>query len=64
MPKVNIEFELVAMVHNLRKLAKLITVKPNNGNNGRPNNDNHRANNANASNINPTNIDLAQICVA
>ena len=64
MPKVNIEFGLVAMAHNLRKLAKLIIAKPNNGNNSRPNNDNHRANNANASNINPTNIDLAQICVA
>lgn len=63
-PKVNIEFGLVAMAHNLRKLAKLITDKPNNSNNDSPNNDNHRAKNANTSNMNPTNINLAQICVA
>ena len=56
LPKVNIEFGLVAMAHNLRKLAKLITDKPNNGNN-KPNNDN-------TSGIRPTNLYVAQICVA
>ena len=64
LPKVNIEFGLVAMAHNLRKLAKLITQKPNNGNNNKPNNDNHRANNTNTNNMNPRNINLTQLCGA
>ena len=54
----------IAMAHILRKLAKLITDKPNNGNNNRPNNDNHRANNTNTNNMNPRNINLTQVCIA
>ncbi len=64
LPKVNIEFGLVAMAHNLRKLAKLIAYKTNNGNNNKPNNDNHRANNTNTNNMNPRNINLTQLCGA
>ena len=57
MPKVNIEFGLVAMAHNLRKLAKLITDRPNN-------NDNHKTNKTNMSNMDSANLYLTQICAA
>ena len=61
MPKVNIEFGLIAMAHNLRKLAKLITDRPNNDNNNKTNIYNHRANRANMSNLNTASLYLAQI---
>lgn len=66
LPKVNIEFGLVAMAHNLRKLAKLITDRPNNDNNNNNNKDkdNLRVNNPNMSNMSHTNINVAQICAA
>ena len=56
-PKVNIEFGLVAMAHNIRKLAKLTTDKPNN-------NDNHKTNKTNMRDMDPVNLYLTQICVA
>ena len=56
-PKVNIEFGLVAMAHNLRKLAKLITDRPNNI-------DNHKTNKTNMSDMDPVNLYLTQICAA
>lgn len=67
MSKVSIEFGLVAMAHNLRKLAKLITDRPNNGNNNKTNNDSHianRANKANMRNLNTANLYLAQVSAA
>ena len=57
MSKVNIEFGLVAMAHNLRKLAKLTTDKQNN-------NDNHKTNKTNMSDMDPANLYLTQICAA
>ena len=60
-PKVNVEFGLVAMAHNIRKLAKLINCKPNNSsNNNHPNNHN-KANSMFKSNFNSN---LAQLCAA
>ena len=55
--KVNVEFGLVAMAHNIRKLAKLINCNPNNS----PNNYHNKANLTFKSN---SNSDLKQICVA
>ena len=57
MPKVIIEFGLVAMAHNLRKLAKLITDRPNN-------NDNHKTNKTDMSDMESDNLYLTQICAA
>ena len=64
MPKVNIEFGLIAMAHNLRRLAKLGMNRPNNGNNNKTNINNHRASRMNMSNMKPANLHLPQICVA
>ena len=57
LPKVNIEFGLIAMAHNLRKLAKLMNLKP-------KNNDNHESDRANNCEIALTNLNLVQICAA
>ena len=57
LPKVNIEFGLIAMAHNLQKLAKLMNLKPKNGNN-------NSANMTNESDISRTNLRLAQLCAA
>lgn len=60
LPKVNIEFGLIAMAHNLQKMAKLMNLKPKNGNNS----NNNSANMTNESDISRTNLRLAQLCAA
>ena len=62
--KVNVEFGLVAMAHNIRKLAKLINCNPYHNPNNNRNKDNRHNHQVNTASMSYLNGNLAQLCAA